>query len=114
MSDLIRREDAINAIKWYCRDCNNYNGVRCRACNFDDAMGAVDSVLAVDAVETRRGHWIIKSSGAYCSECKGKVRVSDATSYEYWTIQNIKGMKQPRYKICPFCGAHMDGGEKDD
>ena len=55
MSDLIRREDAINAIKWYCRDCNNYNGVRCRACEFDDAMNAVDvTPEVVDAVEVVR------------------------------------------------------------
>lgn len=54
MDDLISREAAIEAIKAYCNGCDNYNGVRCRACNFDDAMIAVDSVLAVDAVEVVR------------------------------------------------------------
>ena len=54
MDDLISREAAIEAIKAYCNGCDNYNGVRCRACNFDDAMIAVDSALAVDAVEVVR------------------------------------------------------------
>lgn len=54
MDDLISREAAIEAIKAYCNGCDNYNGVRCRACNFEDAMIAVDSVLAVDAVEVVR------------------------------------------------------------
>ena len=54
MDDLISREAALKAIKAYCNGCDNYNGVRCRACNFDDAMIAVDSVSAVDAVEVVR------------------------------------------------------------
>lgn len=58
MDDLISREAAIEAIKEYCNGCDNYNGARCRACNFDDAMSAVDSVLAVDAVEV-----------VYCKDC---------------------------------------------
>lgn len=54
MDDLISREAAIEAIKTYCKGCDNYNGVRCRACNFNDAMIAVDSVSAVDAVQVVR------------------------------------------------------------
>ena len=26
----------------YCKDCNSYNGVMCRACAFDDAMSFID------------------------------------------------------------------------
>ena len=55
MDDLISREAAIEAIKTYCKGCDNYNGVRCRACNFNDAMIAVDSVSAVDAEPVRHG-----------------------------------------------------------
>lgn len=54
MDDLISRDAALKAIKAYCNGCDNYNGLRCRACNFDDAMIAVDSVSAVDAVEVVR------------------------------------------------------------
>ena len=34
----------------YCKDCNSYNGVMCRACQFDDAMMAIDDVPAADVV----------------------------------------------------------------
>ena len=49
MSDLIKREDAIKAIQTaYCTPCkergDDYNEVRCRACEFDDAMIQIDSV----------------------------------------------------------------------
>lgn len=32
-----------------CRDCNSYNGVRCRACTWDDAINLVDEAPAVKA-----------------------------------------------------------------
>ena len=37
MNDLISRKAAIDGIKKrFCTDCDNYKGVRCRACNFDE------------------------------------------------------------------------------
>lgn len=55
MGDLISREAAIAEIKRiYCTACNSYNGVRCRACNFDDAMSVIDDAPTVDAVEVVR------------------------------------------------------------
>ena len=42
--DLISRKAAIDRIKAYCDGCDNYNGVRCRACQIADAMAAVDEV----------------------------------------------------------------------
>lgn len=48
-ADLVNRFDIINAIKeTYCIGCDNYHGIRCRACNFDDAMIAIDSVPTFD------------------------------------------------------------------
>lgn len=55
MSDMIRREDAMNAIQQFCRGCDRLS---CGACSFDDVMFAVDSVSAVDAVKVVR-----------CAEC---------------------------------------------
>ena len=35
---------------WYCvpERCDNYNGVRCRACSIDDALSELDSAPTVD------------------------------------------------------------------
>lgn len=36
--------------KAYCHNCENYNGVKCRACWVDDAIGLIDDATTVDAV----------------------------------------------------------------
>lgn len=113
MTDLIRREDAINAIEQYCRDCNNYNGVRCRACNFDDAMNAVDVTPEVDAVEVVR-----------CAECE---HASEQQKHTNGAIRLLKVSPQcPMYDYYDhlvtasgYCQAGIrrkstDGGEKND
>ena len=45
--------------KLYCDGCDNYDGVRCRACWVDDAMRLIDDATTVDAVEVVR-----------CRDCK--------------------------------------------
>ena len=46
MGDLISRSELSAAIKrQYCTDCNNYNGLRCRACHADDMLALVDDSL---------------------------------------------------------------------
>ena len=42
-----------------CRNCNSYNGVRCRACWVDTTIGFIDEAPTVDAVEVVR-----------CKDCK--------------------------------------------
>lgn len=60
MAEYIDREKAIEFIRInYCKDCNSYNGVRCRACSFDDAMLGIEDVPAADVVEVVR-----------CKDCK--------------------------------------------
>lgn len=54
MSDLIYREDAIEAIQnTYCKPCkeqgNDYNEAKCRACNFDDAILEIRDVPSAEA-----------------------------------------------------------------
>ncbi len=34
----------------YCKDCNSYNGVKCRACAFDDAMLYIEDHPTADVV----------------------------------------------------------------
>lgn len=60
MAEYIDKEKAIEAIRHtYCKDCNNYNGVRCRACEFDDAMSEIEDCPTADVVEVVR-----------CKDCK--------------------------------------------
>ncbi len=54
MSDLISRGAALDAIESYCSNCDNYSGVRCRACMIDYAIIAVDAVPVADAVPVTR------------------------------------------------------------
>lgn len=51
----------------YCKDCNSYNGVKCRACAFDDAMLYIEDHPAADVVP--------KSECMMCGEMTGKVIV---------------------------------------
>ena len=35
--------------QYECETCDNYDGVRCRACHCDDALGIIDSAPTIDA-----------------------------------------------------------------
>lgn len=78
MDDLISRSALLQAIKrqFRCAECNNYDGIRCRACPGDDMMDLVEDCLAVDAVEVVR-----------CKDCvyfkKRHVRLADGTERDY-------------------------------
>lgn len=48
--ELIDRAAALAAIKSYCTNCDNYDGVRCRSCGYADALNKVEEVPTVDAV----------------------------------------------------------------
>lgn len=49
---LIDADDLIKQIEDFnCKDCNNYNFVRCRACKIDDAVTYIDEAPTV-------GEWI--------------------------------------------------------
>ena len=51
MSRLIDANALIERIKsTYCKCCDNYHGIRCRACPTDDAIGEIDDAPTVDAV----------------------------------------------------------------
>lgn len=36
--------------EWYCKDCNHYNYVRCRACQIADALNSIESAPTVEAI----------------------------------------------------------------
>ena len=82
--------------KAHCTNCDNYGGVRCRACWVDDAIGMIDDAHTMDAVEVVHGRWIYEPvefsivKDIRCSVCRRYVKVPE--------------------NYCPDCGAKMDGG----
>lgn len=54
MSEFIDREKAIAKIKAaYCRGCENYNGVKCRACQIMDAMDVLEDEPAMPVIDVK-------------------------------------------------------------
>ena len=86
--------------KAQCNGCDNYGGVRCRACWVDDAIGLIDDAPTVDAVEVVHARWeyipIIDGLGRYrCERCFHYVDAGTDRNY------------------CPNCGAKMDGERRE-
>ena len=86
--------------KAHCTNCENYGGVRCRACWGDDAIGLIDDAPTVDAVEVVHGRWIQQGeldedgNGQYhCSVCSAGEKHNPIVDVPY----------------CWKCGAKMDG-----
>lgn len=96
--EYIEREAAIEQIRLvYCKDCNNYNGVRCRACNFDDAMSAIEDAPAADVVEVVR-----------CKDCKHWEPMDNGIS---WHNQGrTDGMCEMLYRI-HYSERHLTSAE---
>jgi NADH pyrophosphatase NudC (nudix superfamily) len=82
----------------YCKDCDSYNGIRCSACGFDDAMMYIEDAPTADVAEVKHGEWALETDEempnlmfklVVCSVCNGKANGT--------------------YHYCPHCGAKMDG-----
>ena len=93
MDDYTSRKELIEHIKAHCGGCDNCGEV----------MHCAWDTPAADVKPVRHGHWIKRGyvcgeNGYECSEChETEWRTSDS-----------------RMKWCMFCGAKMDGGEKDE
>ena len=93
--EYIERDAVIEQIRViYCGECNSYNGVLCRACEFDDAMSLFEDAPAADVVEVVHARWIDRDGKTWCSNC-------DASNKQY----------KPPY--CPHCGAKMGRERKE-
>ena len=91
MGDLISREEAIKAVKFYETFCDPYPRV-------------IEALEDLPSVQPRKGKWITDNphSDMYrytCSECKAQHRAR----YDL-----------ARYNFCPNCGADMREGDSDD
>ena len=99
MAEYIEREALMRRIKEiHCSECDNYHGVRCRACWVDDTLDYIDSEPAADVAPVVHGRWEWIGPYRYnndgmigtCSVCKERLRLF-------------------AYNYCPNCGAKMDG-----
>lgn len=114
--EYISRDMALRQLNATClaTDCDNYNGVRCRACAYADAMDFIDAIPAADVQPVKCGHWYHNTSkyiselDAYfiqaCCSCCG--RYSDRIDAYSQIMSN---------ENCSHCGARMDlkDGDKE-
>lgn len=97
--EYISRDDTLKAMQYSCQNCDNYNGVRCKACADADNMDIVSDMPAADAQSVKHGRWSECYTDTHhysgiCSVC-GKA--------------SIKSLTESLYEYCPKCGARMDG-----
>ena len=102
MAEYIEREALMRRIKEiHCVECDNYHGVRCRACWVDDTLGYIDREPPADVAPVRHGRWI-PTKAPFMNECE------DCSVCGYRTVWGH------RDNFCPNCGAKMDGGDSDE
>lgn len=99
--DLILRQ--LNAT-CLATECNNYNGVRCRACAYADAMDFIDAIPAADVQPVKRGRWI---------DCTfyDPYEKSYEQNFEYKCSccgHMIYNKPNDDNQYCGHCGARMD------
>ncbi len=113
---LIDANSRIEEIKkTHCTNCENYGGVKCRACWVDDAIGLIDDAPTVDAVEVVHGQNVSPMHPVdefQCSKCGlilrdwSEVKIDeDELDEQYYEFE---------FKYCPNCGAKMDGERRTD
>ena len=81
---------------------------------FEAFIEYLDEAPTVDAVEVVHGYWIdsysvdhtgrITEHGIDCSVCDSVFKADRRDVVQHWKEQ---------FKVCPFCGALMDGGNED-
>lgn len=102
MCDLISRDAVLKILNNSRSIRAEHDGVSGIWINLMDAIGEIERVPVVDAETARHGHWIQAghdgwSSYIKCSKCK----------------RYLRDIHPSDYKFCPYCGAKMDGDEKN-
>lgn len=110
MDDLIRRQDAIDAIStWDKFGVDERNRLVRWYEGLEPYVKLRDVVWAIEKLPSthRKGKWIVldecSNEGVYCSECNKKVLKIDYSNT----------MKWKNFNYCPNCGASMVRGEEE-
>ena len=72
----------------YCKGCNSYNGVMCRACAFDDAISFIDDFPDADVVPRNENKWIL------CKDRMPKDMETVLVWFEYFRYGNHNNLYQ--------------------
>ena len=112
-SDLINRQEVLESFRRICYLCGKreeYDGVMCRACSFDDAIDIVENLSPAEP-ERKKGKWV--EVGGYvtpggdpvwcCSECGKGIHVYGIEAITY----NSNFTDGHQWVACPNCGADM-------
>ena len=100
--EYISRDEALKAMQYCCKNCDNYNGAMCRACNNADEMDIICDIPAADVQPVKRGKWVYyKNNGIWdihkCTVC--------GTPFEL----PMEVVPSSVFCYCPHCGADMRG-----
>ena len=81
----------------------------------EDVIPDIDNAPTVDAAPVVHGYWIdsktvdhmgrVTGHGIDCSVCDSVFKDGRRDVVQHW---------KERFKVCPFCGAIMDGGNEND
>ena len=96
MSDLIKREDAIDVVK--------KNHYRLEGHGLTEEL-LIEQINAIPSADRPRGEWIDMGDFEQCSVCKG-THLKEFQSY----YGKATWIKTP---YCPSCGARMKGAEDE-
>ena len=114
--EYISRDLALRQLNATClaTDCDNYNGVRCRACAYADAMDFIDAIPAADVQPVKHGRWETWGYVFHGIEWKRCSVCGKTADISYRAL--LEGRIEPvTPSFCGCCGARMDlkGGETE-
>lgn len=103
MAEYIERDEAIRKALDACIKVVGHGITQFDAVDIVEIM---ESIPTADVVEVRHGEWGLidecANEGVYCSVCNKKIYITN------YINQKIKS------KICPNCGAKMDGRRENN
>lgn len=113
MTDYISRENFLtDKRRLYCENCDRRKGTKngktkfvyeigdapCRSCGIGDVLDDVEEYPAADVAPVVHGRWKKNDNGTWsCGRCQSWI----PNEQHYYA------------RFCLYCGAKMDGGERD-
>lgn len=103
MSDLIRREDAINVV-------GEIETMRLKGQIDLTYAPTIKRLKAIPSADRPQGEWVKHDDERdYCSRCKHIFKTRTITQQDKWTLY----IGDLGYNYCPNCGARMKGADDE-